>query len=133
MRRSICIAEPQTTPAGFVGNWRFTYTTSHALPKGARLKFDLGSKGREIDWEAPTTNLKKGDNTIYLELEDGDILQAKAIELPDALVPQYEFVLPKALSVGRSFTIVIGASQKKGYRKPGSNSNATQTPVLPLY
>ena len=59
MRRSICHCEPSYASAGEIRTWKFIYTPSNNLPKGARLKFDLQSKRREIDWQIPTSNLRK--------------------------------------------------------------------------
>ncbi len=56
MRRSNCDCEPNQGRAGEVNTWKFMYTTTTALTKGTRLKFDLQSKGRDIDWEIPTAN-----------------------------------------------------------------------------
>jgi len=109
MRRSICYCEPSSALAGEVGTWKFIYTSAVALPKNTRLKFDLMSKGRDIDWEVPTANLKKTRNVIYALLDNGKLLQAKEIEAPDRFTPQYEFVLPQELEAGSNFTIVAGA------------------------
>lgn len=109
MRRSICYSEPQYARAGQTKTWKFHYTTSTALPKGTRLKFDLLSKGRDIDWEAPSTNLKEESNVIYIELENGQILQGEEVETPDNIIPQYEFVLTSQIKVGGKVTIILGA------------------------
>ena len=77
-------------------------------PKGTRLKFDIQSKGRDIDWEIPSTNLKKTGGIIYAILGKGKILQAEEIERSRSICPQYEFVLPTPLEAGESFTIVMG-------------------------
>ena len=126
MRRSICYCEPNTADAGEVNNWKFVYTTALALPKGARLKFDTCSKGRDIDWEIPSSNLKKTKNVIYAYLENGKILQAKEIETPDSFAPQFEFVLPSELEAGAEFTIILGAPKDKKLWKP-ENGNRAQT------
>lgn len=111
MRRSICYCEPSSAVAGEIGNWKFVYTPSINLPKGTRLKFDLLSKGRDIDWQIPTTNLKKGQNVIFAELENGKILQAKEIESPQSFTPDFEFILPCALESGSTFSINIGSTK----------------------
>lgn len=110
MRRSICYSDPSVARAGQTSTWKFHYTTSTSLPKGTRLKFDLQSKGRDIDWEVPSINFEEDANVIYAEMENGTILQATEIETPDSIVPQYEFVLPSPLKVGEKVTIVIGMS-----------------------
>ncbi len=108
MRRSICYSEPSVARAGQSKTWKFQYTTSMSLPEGTLLKFDLQSKGRDIDWEVPSIDLEEECNVIYAELEDGQILSAKEIETPDSIVPQFEFQLPQTVKVGGQFTIVIG-------------------------
>lgn len=109
MRRSICYTEPALAMAGEVNTWKFVYTPSINLPKGARLKFDLMSKGRDIDWEIPTANLKKPKNVIYALLENGKVLPAKEVENKKSLTPYFEFILPAPMQAGSTFTIVIGS------------------------
>jgi hypothetical protein len=111
MRRAICYCEPNFASAGETRTWKFIYTPSATLPKGTRLKFDLQSKGREIDWQIPLVNLKKSGPVIYLQLENGKILQATEIEVADSFVPQYEFVLPSAVESGDPISIIVGAKQ----------------------
>ena len=96
MRRSICYSEPSIARAGQTATWKFHYTTAMPLPKGARLKFDLQSKGRDIDWEVPSSSLEEDGNVICAQLEDATLLKAMEIETPDSIVPQFEFVLPTA-------------------------------------
>src|ERR1700722_4806654 len=110
MRRSICYSEPSVARAGQTATWKFHYTTSSSLPKGTRLKFDLLSKGRDIDWEIPSTDLKDDANVIHAEMEDGTVLKAEEIEIPDSIVPQFEFVLPTTLKVGEKISIIMGIS-----------------------
>jgi hypothetical protein len=109
MRRSICYCEPSQSMAGEISTWKFIYTPSINLPKGAKLKFDLLCKGRDIDWEIPTANLKKTNNVIYALLENKKILPAKELETKDSICPVYEFVLPSSVSAGTPFTIIIGS------------------------
>ncbi len=128
MRRSICFCEPNTAYAGEVNNWKFIYTPASSLPKGTRLRFDTGSKGRVIDWEVPSSNLKDGSNVIYAQLENGKILQAREIEIPGRLVPDYEFVLPNEVSAGKTITIVMGATKDdKNSRKNHGNKAQTNS------
>jgi Protein of unknown function (DUF3604) len=124
MRRSICYCEPSQAQAGEVNTWKFIYTTSIALPKGTRLKFDMLSKGRDIDWETPSSNLKKTQNVIFACLDNGKILQAKDIEVPNSFAPLFEFVLPSGVEAGGNFTIIIGAAKEGTEVKSG---NRTQT------
>ncbi len=109
MRRSICYCEPGQAIAGETNTWMFIYTTSVALPKGTKMKFDLMSKGRDLDWELPTSNLKKTKNVVFAKLDNGKILQAKEIDVPDSVAPVFEFVVPVELPLGSNFTVVIGS------------------------
>jgi hypothetical protein len=123
MRRSICYCEPNQALAGEVNTWTFTYTTATGLPKGTLLRFDMQTKGRPIDWETPSSNLKKGANVIFAKLDNGKILQAKEIEVSDSFTPNYEFVLPTKIESGGSFSIIIGSPKGSGEK----NGNRAQT------
>lgn len=124
MRRSICYCEPSHALAGEVRTWKFIYTPSTNLPKGTRLKFDLQSKGREIDWQIPSSNLKKNDDVIYLLLNNQKIIQANEVLAGDSFTPQYEFVLPAAVPAGEPLTVVLGA---KDLTKKGAGDIHAQT------
>lgn len=126
MRRSICICEPNNGLAGATRTWKFIYTTATALPKGTKLKFDLGSKGRELDWEIPSANLKKSGNVIYAKLENGKVIQGKEIDLPDSFVPQYEFILPSEMGIGKTITFIVGSQNDKEFNTP-KNGTRCQT------
>lgn len=119
MRRSIYYCEPNYAVAGELNTWKFIYTPSAALPKGTRLKFDLLSKGREIDWQTPEVNLKKNDGLIYAILPDhkNKIIQAKEIDVPDSFVPQYEFILPVQIEAGSSVIIILGSKEGESKKK----------------
>ncbi len=108
MRRSICITEPSSCLAGEVQTWKFSYTPATPIPKGARLRFDLTSKGRPFDWQAPQVNPKEKKNLIWAELPGGKTLAAKEVVKPDSLVPLYEFILPLELKAGDVFSIYMG-------------------------
>lgn len=110
MRRSITYCEPGFAFAGQSASWKFIYSPSSVLKKGSRLKFDLLSKGREIDWEIPETKInQKSSNLIYAIVDNHDKpLQAKEVETPDSFTPQYEFTLPVDLKPEEYFTIVLG-------------------------
>jgi hypothetical protein len=110
MRRSICYCEPQIARAGQVATWKFHYTTAVALQEGAKLKFDIQSHGRDIDWEAPTSDISAEANVIYMMTEKGDILTATEIQLPDIAVPQFEFTLEESIKAGGKLIIVMGAA-----------------------
>lgn len=109
MRRSICYCEPSLVSAGESNTWKFVYTPSIDLKKGARLKFDLLSKGREIDWELPIANLKKDGNLIFLVVPPKKIVAAKEVESKDSVAPLYEFILPQDVEAGTELTIVVGS------------------------
>lgn len=126
MRRSICVCDPSTARAGEENTWTFLYTTANALPKGARLKFDLLSKGRDIDWHIPNPSPKAQENTIYALMPDGKVLQAKAIESADSITPQFEFVLPAPVAVGGTITIVLG-KPKSAVKSKGRGNMAQYT------
>lgn len=136
MRRSICLTEPTSTRAGEVDTWKFHYTTATSLPKGAKLKFDIQSMGREMDWQTPSTNLKEKSNVIYAQLEDGKVIEGEEIESPGSTVPQYEFTLPVALKVGQMISFVIGAppKAKKGdLQEKGNGAQLTLQRRRPFY
>ncbi len=131
MRRSICYCEPSVACAGEVRTWKFIYSPATNLPKGARLKFDLQSPGRKIDWELPQVgDSKNGGGTIYAIVGKNKAIQAKEIENPQSFAPQYEFVLPAGVPAGEIITIVLGApegTQTKGKKgeKIGVRSQTT--------
>lgn len=120
MRRAICYCEPNVALAGEMNSWRFIYSPAVSLPKGSLLKFDLASKGRSIDWQTPQTNLKEGENLIYAFLENGKTISARAVELPESFVPQFEFTLPQEVPAGSNITICMGAMKPKESRTRGN-------------
>lgn len=119
MRRSICFCEPNHVLAGDLATWKFVYTTAGNLPKGAKLRFDLESKGRNLDWQIPVTNLKEKSNVIWAELPNGKTLSPTKTEHPQALTVSFEFTLPIELKSGDTLTIVIkdNAAQKTVQRR----------------
>ncbi len=112
MRRSICVCEPSSCFAGEVGNFQFIYTPATNLPKGAKLRFDLATQGRPIDWELPQTNPKDKKNLIWAQLPNGKGIGAKTIEKSDKITKLYEFVLPSEVKAGESFIIFMGSPLK---------------------
>lgn len=129
MRRSICYCEPSQALAGSTSEWKFIFTTASALPKGAKLKFDLQSQGRSIDWEIPSHNPKANNNVIYGYVDNGKPMFPKAIEVPERYVPQFEFTLPKSLEQGDNFTIVMGGPTSKGKKSINEVGNSCQCNV----
>lgn len=112
VRRSICYCEPSMALAGEVSTWKFVYTTSQTLEKGAALRFDLTSKGREIDWEIPVADPKAKGNLIYGIANEKALHYAEEVEVPNQFAPQFEFVLTETVNAGSSFTIYMGPSPK---------------------
>lgn len=119
MGRSICKIEPSQAIAGQQANWKFTFTTATTLPKGTKIKFDLQSKGRPIDWEAPSANPKAKGGIIYGLLGKNKIVPAKEIPVADSFAPDYEFVLPSPLEANQSFVIIMGAKPGETAKKQG--------------
>lgn len=122
MRRSICTVEPQAALAGEINTWKFTYTTASTLAKGAKLRFDTQSKGRFIDWQVPSTNLKEDANVIYATIADGKPIVAKEIETPDSPIPLFEFTLPQEIKTGGSIVIHVGAPPKLDPKQNGTKA-----------
>lgn len=113
MRRSICYCEPNMALAGDTSTWKFIYTTASPLPKGAKLRFDLQSKGRPSDWQIPSTNLKDKTNVIWAELAGGKIVSAVQVKHPQQLTPSFEFTLPSEVKTGETVTILMGSQDKE--------------------
>lgn len=120
MRRAICYCEPTTALAGETNTWKFIYT-GPALPKGTRLKFDLMSKGRNIDWEIPSVQVKGGKNVIYGMIGE-KVVTAKEVPVAHSGVPQYEFTLPQELAADQPFSVVVGAPKGANSRDCGSKA-----------
>ena len=93
--------------AGHISTWKFHYTPAITLPEGTRLKFDLLTEGRDIDWEPPTVDLNEGANVIYVLMEDGEIVEGEELETPEGTV-QYEFTLPQSVEAEKKVSIVVG-------------------------
>jgi hypothetical protein len=124
MRRSICVCEPTYTLAGNTGTWKFVYTTANLLPKGTKLRFDLGSQGRSIDWQIPITNPKEKSNQIWGELPSGKIVVAEQVSQPeDPSYVAFEFQIPVELKSGDVFKIIMGAPEKA----PGLGNTSQKT------
>lgn len=108
MRRSVCYCDPNIALAGKTSNWKFIYTTASTLPKGAKLRFDLNSKGRPIDWQVPETDLKAKKNVIWAQMPDESIVEATEVMHPQNLTQSFEFILPEDLKPTQSFFIFMG-------------------------
>lgn len=112
MRRSICYCEPNAALAGEISTWKFIYTTANHLPKGTKLRFDLGSKGRPGDWQIPETNLKEKSNVIWLEIQGTKPVAATQVRHPQSFTVAFEFSLPTEVKPGESFAINMGSPER---------------------
>lgn len=121
MRRSICYCDPAIALAGETSTWNFIYTPATTLPKGTKLKFDLISQGRDIDWEEPNPSLKRSTNVIFGRIGKGKPIGAEEIDDPESFIPQYEFTLPSKLEAGGTFSITIGNLKKSSGKKKTGN------------
>ncbi|MCB1082551.1 MAG: DUF3604 domain-containing protein, partial [Chlamydiia bacterium] len=122
MRRSISYTEPKAALAGETRTWKFIYTPANDLPKGARLKFDLCSKGRHCDWELPQTNPKSKKNLIWMDIPSKKGIGATEVAPPDSSLPQYEFTLPGEVKGGEEVVIYLGSPETSDQDKKGSRS-----------
>lgn len=120
MRRSVCYCEPSYALAGDTGNWKFIYTTSTLLPKGAKLRFDMQSKGRPIDWQIPQANPKEKSNLIWLEIPGKKNLSPTPLQTPYG---SFEFTLPSEIKAGENVIIHLGAPD--GSEKGGNTCQKT--------
>lgn len=112
MRRSICICDPSHCLAAETQTFKFIYTPATNLPKGAKLRFDVASRGRPIDWEIPKIPGGDKKNLIWAELPNGKSLSPKLVEKTEEFAPLFEFVLPSEIKAGENFTIFLGSSLK---------------------
>src|SRR5580658_1638078 len=127
MRRSICYCEPSLALAGELSTWKFSYTTATSLPKGTRLKFDILSRGREVDWEIPCVNLKEKKNVIWAETPDGKVLPAKGLD-KEEFSSAFEFVLSAEIKAGDTLSIFVGTTEKNK-EESRKKSNRAQTSI----
>ncbi|MGR3952379.1 MAG: DUF3604 domain-containing protein [Chlamydia sp.] len=133
MRRSICYSETTVALAGEKKTWRFIYTAGAALPKGSVLRFDIGCKGRSIDWQIPTTDYKAGSNVIWAELWNGKKLNCEAVDVKDSVVPQYECTLPQELQQGKEIVFYIGTPHADKEKTHGNSAQLTLQRRRPFY
>lgn len=133
MRRSICVCEPASCLAGEVGNFQFIYTPAVSLPKGAKLRFDLATTGRPIDWVLPQVNPKDKKNLIWAQLPNGKGIGAKMIEKSDKITHLYEFVLPSEVKAGETFTIFMGSPLKGAGNGSRAQLNVQRRKPFHLY
>lgn len=112
MRRSICYTEPTSSLAGTTSTWKFIYTTANHLPKGTKVRFDLESKGRPIDWQIPQTDLKAKSNVIWMEVSGEKKIAGELTFHPETQGACFEFTLPIEMKSGESFFIWMGSMDK---------------------
>ncbi|MCH1429595.1 MAG: DUF3604 domain-containing protein [Chlamydiales bacterium] len=129
MQRSICISEPQVALAGQVNTWRFIYKLVTSLKKGAVLRFDLNSEGREIDWEYPKVAPKTASNIIYMQLPDESVVYAKEVFPGNSYFPQFEFTLTQDIKGGESIIFCLGDGAKAKSTAKKESGNRAQTIV----
>lgn len=122
MRRSISYVEPKSALAGETKTWKFIYTPATDLPKGARLKFDLESKGRNFDWEFPQSNLKSKQNLIWMDIPSKKQIAAIEVSTPQKTLPQFEFTLPGEVKAGEEVIIYMGTPDAAGIEKKGNRA-----------
>ena len=123
MRRSICACEPPVAYAGEFRTWKFIFTPSSALPQGTLLLFDIMSNGRPIDWEAPVTDMKVGENVIYAKAGNGKPFAPEEVFGANDIIPKYLFKLPAKVPAGEPVTIFMGDPKEK---KWGANPKGSQ-------
>lgn len=111
MARTICYTSPSVAYAGDPDNWTFVYIPGHVLPANAKLKFDLLSQGRPIDWDLPSTNTATA-NCIYLVLPNKKKVVAEKLEDRVTGAIQYEFTIPNKIEAGKELHIKIGSGKK---------------------
>lgn len=126
MRRSLCVTEPLSAYAGDVSNWKFIYTPAADLPKGTKIKFDLLTKGRPIDWEVPSANENDGANLIWAKTEKGKAIYPVEVSSMEGYANAFEFTLPSEIVAGDPLTIFLGCTDNKK-EDIEENGNRAQT------
>lgn len=122
MRRAITYTHPKVALTGETRTWKFVYTSAVNLSKGARLKFDLESQGREFDWQVPQVNLKKQENLIWMEIPSQKVVEAREVAIPKSSLPQFEFTLPEEVKAGEEVAIFMGTPNKEEEQIKGNRS-----------
>ncbi len=115
MRRSICVSEPNHALAGQVYHWKFSYTTSSSLPKGALLRFDFLSRGRDIDWQTPSTSPKEKSNVIYLELPNKKTVAGTYEQDETSFSDCFVFTVPSEIKAGETIIIHLDENRAQTY------------------
>lgn len=133
MRRSICYCEPNVVFAGEINTLKLVYTPSIDLPAKTKIKFDLLSNGRDLDWQIPSANLKNTKNVLFAQLENGKILPAKEVENADRFTPSFEFTLTSPIAAGSDFTIIVGAAKDPHHNGTRAQTNAQRRRSFHLF
>ncbi len=113
MRRSIAYTEPKFALAGQRNHWKFVYTAAAHLPKGAKLKFDMLSKGKAYEWELPSVADKPKGNILSLELPNQEIAFPKALFTEEDPCATYEFTLPVEVKAEETLIFHLGSHPEK--------------------
>lgn len=123
MRRNICLTEPSYTYAGQKNLFKFTFIPSLNLQKKSKLLLMLNADGQADSWQIPQTNLKKKENTIWLQAHD-KIIAAKT---PSTSPPDhFEFILTQDVKAGEKIYIFMGTPDTTG---KAAMTNQAQTQV----
>ena len=112
MRRSICHCEPSHALAGETATWQFVYTTANQLPKGTKIRFDLDSGGKSVDWQIPSANLKEKSNVIWAEIDESKPIAATESANSKPGIHSFEFIVSSELKPGDQLSIFIGSPDK---------------------
>ena len=120
MRRSTCYSEPNNAIAGQTGTWKFLYTTVNNLPKGTKLKFDLQSQGRALDWQIPQPQSKDKTNLIWAEIASGKKALVPEWVKDEKNPSQFIFTLPCGLKASETLTICMGTTDSRNMEKKGN-------------
>ncbi|WP_108623969.1 DUF3604 domain-containing protein [Candidatus Similichlamydia epinepheli] len=126
MRRSIMSEDFGSCLAGEMGCWKFSVCASFSLQKGTLIRFDLGSTGQPYEWQIPQTNSTK-ENSIFGLLNGTTVVKAKLAAQGKGSCGVFEFILPKNLSTGQQFQIVMGGSPDNLNSRSGTNRAQTFT------
>lgn len=133
MRRSLAYTEPKKAYAGQVGTWKFVYSPSSTLPKGTMLKFDIGSFGRDFEWQIPETSTRKKSNIIWMATAEKKMISAKAVMDETHNRPLFEFVLPHDLEEGENLCIFMGSPDPATSSTNGSQAQTHTSRRKPFY
>jgi len=105
------LCPPELRLCGDVIRGNFPYTTAAGLPK-EKAALDLQTKGRDIDWELPQTNLKEKKNLIWLELSDKKRSLPKRSKPPNLASPSLNLSYPTEVKAGEILTFFLGTPLK---------------------